>query len=94
MKKYGYDCSKETEFYVDKVIVDYAQKGDTMGTGDDGSQRLRLETVETGSGPFIRMYIGSDDKYEDKYWSLDFDTALEELGNVIKDFKERVNFEE
>lgn len=67
---------------VTKVIVEYSQPGDCES---DDEQILRLEAVDNGVAPFIRISTPSG------YFSV---ADLNDLKPIFEDFKEKVNYEE
>ena len=69
---------------VTKVIVEYSQSGDCCESYDD-EQVLRLEAVDNGVAPFIRISTPTG------YFSI---SDLDDLKPIFEDFKEKVNYEE
>lgn len=69
---------------VTKVIVEYSQSGDCWEP-DDKEQIIRLEAMDNGVAPFIRISTPSG------YFSI---ADLDDLKPIFEDFKEKVNYEE
>lgn len=80
---FPYDICGEEGPTVSKLIVEYTQVGDCEQDNDD-IQTLRLETVDGGSGPFIRMSI-----IEGDFFSVN---DIDDLKDIFKDFGERLNY--
>ena len=68
---------------VTKVIVEYSQLGDCFDE-EDSEQILRLEAVDNGIAPFIRMSTPSG------YFSI---SNINDLKPLIDDFYKKVNYE-
>lgn len=79
-----YESNGEDGFQVTKVIVEYSQPGDCYESYDD-KQVLRLEAVDNGVAPFIRISTPSG------HFSI---ADLDDLKPIFEDFKEKVNYEE
>lgn len=71
-------------FLVTKVIVEYSQSGDCCEP-DDKEQIIRLEAMDNGVAPFIRISTPTG------YFSI---ADLDDLKPIFKDFKEKINYEE
>lgn len=78
-----YDSEGEDGPQVTKVIVEYSQSGDCREPYDN-EQVLRLEAVDNGVAPFIRISTPSG------HFSVG---NLDDLKPIFKDFKEKVNYE-
>lgn len=79
-----YDSKGEDGPRVTKVIVEYSQSGDCCELYDN-EQVLRLEAVDNGVAPFIRISTPTG------YFSIG---DLNDLKPIFEDFKEKVNYEE
>lgn len=79
-----YDSEREDGPIVTKVIVEYSQPGDCCESYDN-EQVLRLEAMDNGVAPFIRMSIPSG------HFSIG---NLDDLKPIFEDFKEKINYEE
>ena len=71
-------------FLVTKVTVEYSQPGDCCEP-DDNEQVLRLEAMDNGTAPFIRISTPSG------HFSI---ADLDDLKPIFEDFKEKVNYHE
>ena len=69
---------------VTKLIVEYCQPHDSEADEDDW-QTIRLESVDNGVAPFIRISTPTG------YFSI---ADLDDLKPIFEDFKEKVNYEE
>lgn len=78
-------CGNGDKATVSKVIVEYTQEGDCEQDTYE-MQVLRLETVDGGGGPFIRMSIP-----EGGFFSVN---GIEDLKAIFDDFEEKVNYTE
>ena len=72
---------------VSKLMVEYTQKPD-CDSGDDDWQVIRLESVDNGCAPFIRISMPEDGC---GFWSIEDGVDLEKL---VQDFNERLNYKE
>lgn len=72
---------------VTKLIVEYCQPHDCEA-GEDDWQTIRLESVDNGVAPFIRISIPDTDC---GYWSI---SGIEDLKMIVDDFNERLNYKE
>lgn len=79
-----YNSEGEDGPRVTKVIVEYSQPGDCCESYDN-EQVLRLEAVDNGVAPFIRISTPTG------YFSI---ADLNDLKPIFEDFKEKVNYEE
>lgn len=71
------------EVEVSKIIIDYVQPGDCEEDREE-YQTLRLESVNNGVAPFIRMSLVDCD-----HFSIN---GIEDLQEIIKDFEEKMNW--
>ena len=70
-----------------KMIVEYSQPHDCEA-GEDDWQTIRLESVDNGVAPFIRISIPDT---ECGYWSI---SDINDLKKIVEDFEERLNYRE
>lgn len=77
MNKYG------DEVKVSKIIIEYTQPGDCAENADN-FQTIRLESVDNGIAPFIRISLVDCD-----HFSI---SGIKDLQKIIKDFEEKMNW--
>lgn len=73
------------EVEVSKIIIDYTQPGDCEEDREK-YQTLRLESVNNGVAPFIRISLVDCD-----HFSI---SGIEDLQKIVKDFEEKMNWPE
>ena len=85
--KYGFPKMDSDDICVGKLSTEYIQNDDCEGDRDR-IQCLKMESVDNGIAPFIRLSIPQGEGLPG-YWSID---GIDDMKKIINDFEKRLNY--